>query len=457
MSFLLNLTYLLILLLASPVLLYRRFVGGKYRDGWSQKFFGRLPAPAGDGPRVWFHAVSVGEVLQLETVVAEIERRRPDIDVVITTTTSTGLAVAKDKFPRRHVCYFPLDFSWAVRNAVERIRPDAVVLVELELWPNFIRAVRRREIPLLLINGRISETSFRGYRRIRFLMRGILNRFDRLAMQNDSYAERLRNLGAPPERITVTGSLKFDGIQTDRNNPRTRELRDAFGLSDEDTVFIAGSTHAPEEEIALQTWCSLRDEFPQLRLLLVPRHKERFDEVAKQVESHGLPVLRRSEIGGQKSEVGSRKSAIRNPQSATGNPVPVLLLDTLGELSACWGLADIAFVGGSLTRRGGQNMIEPAGYGAAVLFGPNTGNFRDVVDMLRGGNAAHVVNDPGELTETVRRLLKHSEERQQLGRNAQRVVLTQQGAVLRTVEMITAFFGESTISSHKPSATRPAA
>lgn len=423
MSRLLNLVYLALLVLASPALLYRMLALGKYRDGWGQKLLGRLPRRTGDAPCVWFHAVSVGEVLQLETVVGELLRRRPGLDIVVTTTTVTGMAVARERFPQHLVCYFPLDFSWSVKAALNRIQPDAVVLVELELWPNFICEVHRREIPLVLINGRISEKSFRGYRRIRPLMKRVLSCFDAFAVQNATYADRLRELGAPAERIQTTGSIKFDRVQVDRDNPQTRELRRAFGLKSHETVFLAGSTHAPEESIAIDVWWRLQEEFPHLRLLLVPRHKERFDEVARLAASRGFPVLRRSS--------GS-------VQRRTDAKPEVLLLDTLGELSACWGLADVAFVGGSMMKRGGQNMIEPAAYGAAVLFGPNTRNFRDVVEMLLDGDAAMVVNDADELAATLRRILNHRELAANLGRRARELVLSQQGATVRTINEIEA-------------------
>ena len=449
MPWLLNIVYLGLILLASPILLYRRFAHGKYRDGWGEKFFGRLPIPEETGgQRIWFHAVSVGEVLQLVTVVRELLVRRPDMDIVITTTTSTGLAVAREKFPEHHVCYFPLDFTWAVHNAVERIRPDAVVLVELELWPNFIREVHSREIPLLLINGRISEKSFNGYRKLRWLMRTLLAKFESLAVQNETYADRLRQLGAPRDRITATGSIKFDAIAGERNNPATSELRRSFGIADDETVLIAGSTHAPEEEIALSVWERLRDEFPKLRLILVPRHQERFEEMAALVRSRGLDLVRRSEDRGQRTEDRGQRPEVRINPDTTNHQIPVTpsprhpltpppcLLDTLGELSACWGMADIAFVGGSLTSRGGQNMIEPAGYGAAVLFGPNTRNFRDVVEMLLDVDAARVVADAEELTEAVRELLTDREQRIALGARARNLVLSQRGATARTVEII---------------------
>lgn len=416
MPWFLNFAYAALLILVSPVLLYRRWVHGKYRDGWSEKLWGRLPERDGSRSCLWLHAVSVGEVLQLRPVMKLLAAQRPDWDFVITTTTRTGWDVAKKEFAQHTVCYCPLDFSWAVRRAIARLKPSAIVLVELELWPNLILTAHRLGIPLALINGRVSEKSFRGYRRIRPLIARLLRCFDLIAAQNREYADRLLTLGALSERLQVTGSIKFDGVQLDRANSRTAELRQFFGLRSGEKVFIAGSTQDPEESFALDAWQSLRNEFPNLRLILVPRHKERFEDVAALVTSRGLTLQRRSNV-------------VRN----TGD---VLLLDTLGELGACWGLADIAFVGGSLTQRGGQNMLEPAAYGAAVLFGPNTWNFRDIVEQLLARDAACVVRTADELTATVGALLRDSEMAVELGRRASRFVATQQGAAARTVELL---------------------
>lgn len=422
MSWLLNACYGVLLLAVSPVLLYRMIWLGKYREGWKQKLLGHLPPPDSQRPRIWFHAVSVGEVLLLEGVLKQLIQQSPDVDILISTTTSTSQAVARRKFPDHQVCYFPLDFSWSVSTAIQRVRPTAIVLVELELWPNFIRQAASQQIPLMLINGRMSEKSFRGYRRIRPLMSRLLSRFDALAVQNEIYAERLRQLGAPPERIHVTGSIKFDNVQTDRQNSRTRELREYFGISDDEVVLIAGSTQEPEESIALDCFESLRVDHPELRLIIVPRHQERFEEVAKLIQRTGHPLKRRST-----SNTGA-VSSVREP--------PVCLLDTLGELASCWGLADIAFVGGSLTCRGGQNMIEPAAFGAAVLFGPNTWNFHDVAEGLLDGNAASVVQDAPELKATIRQLIEHPSERIRLGTRAQSFVRNQQGATAETAKLI---------------------
>jgi len=364
----------------------------------------------------------VGEVLQLRPMMKRLIAQRPDWEFVITTTTRTGLDVARKEFAQHTVCYFPLDFSWATRRAISRVRPSAIVLVELELWPNFILTANRLGVPLALINGRVSEKSFRGYRRIRPLIARLLGGFHLLAAQNDEYSERLRALGAPAERLHITGSIKFDGVQSDRSNPITSELREFFGITPENQVFIAGSTQAPEETYALDTWLALRNDFPNLRLILVPRHKERFDEVAAIVASRGWKLRRRS------SGVGADRKANAGDE--------VLLLDTLGELGACWGLADIAFVGGSFSQRGGQNMLEPAAYGAAVLFGPNTWNFRDIVEQLLARNAARIVRSETELTNVVRELLNSPAAAAEHGERAKGFVATQQGAAARTVELL---------------------
>jgi len=429
-GWILNVAYGLLIAAVSPLLVWRSVRQGKYRQGWSEKLCGRLPRmQAGEArrPIIWLHAVSVGEVLQLRTIVPRLQSERPDCQLLITTTTSTGHAVARETFADCQVAYLPLDFTWAVRTALARIRPSLIVLVELELWPNFIRQADAAGVPLVLINGRMSSRSYRGYRHIRPLMRGLLRRFAHIAVQTEEYATRLIDLGAPRECVTVTGSVKFDGLQTDRDNAKTVALRRAFGIAQHERVFIAGSTHEPEERIAIEAYLSLREEFDDLRLVLVPRHAERFEDVARLAASYGVELVRRSEVTNLKDA----------PAVSTHGAWPVGLLDTLGALSACWGLADVAFVGGSLTSRGGQNMIEPAGYGAAVVVGPNTHNFRDVVEGLQLTDGIRVIRQASDLTGSVRDLLRDTDAARQQGLSAREFVLTQQGATDRTIRLLT--------------------
>ena len=418
----LDVVYLALLLAALPWLLYRRVVLRKPVAGLWDKLTGRIVRRHHERPCVWFHAVSVGEVLQLQSLVAEFCARHPDYEVLITTSTGTGFDVARQKFPLHTVVYWPFDFSWAVRQALRSASPRLVVLVELELWPNFLDAARAQAVPVAIVNGRLGQRSFNGYRRFNWVVRSSLQSLAAVAAQTEEYAERFVALGAPAERVAVAGNIKYDGVQSDRRNARTEDLRRAFGIADDDIVFIAGSTQEPEEEYAIAAWEALRREFPSLRLILVPRHKERFDDVAKIVASRNLPLVRRS-------------LAASRPAPNVANAA-ICLLDTLGELAACWGLADIAFVGGSLTQRGGQNMLEPAGYCAAVLFGPNTRNFKDIVDQLLSRDAAVVVDDANDLRETVRRLLTDAAERQRLGAAARAFVLTQQGATAKTLDLL---------------------
>ena len=294
MSWILNIVYLAVLVIASPHLLYTAIRKGKYRQGFAEKFLGCAPARNWEQPCIWLHAVSVGEVNLLATLLNEFERRRPDVECVISTTTMTGFALAKKKYAPRTVFYCPLDFSWAVQTAMRRIRPDLLLLAELELWPNLIRAAKAHCAKVAVVNGRLSEKSFRGYARIRPLVRSVLSQIDVIGAQNEEYGSRFRALGG--ENVHVTGSLKFDGAQTDRNNTKTRELAALAGIREADVVFLAGSTQSPEEETALAAFRELQDEHPNLRLILVPRHPDRFDEVAELLEQSGMPWQRRSQL-----------------------------------------------------------------------------------------------------------------------------------------------------------------
>jgi len=420
--YLLNLVYLLLILAAAPWLVYTAIRKGKYREGYAAKLLGRVPRRASEKTCVWLHAVSVGEVNLLAPLIREIERQRPDWECVISTTTMTGMALARKKYAHLTVFYCPLDFSWAVAAAMRRVRPDVLVLAELELWPNLIRAAGRFGARVAVINGRLSEHSFRGYRRIRPLVGRLMKQIDLVAVQDETYAERFRALGTPAAAVQVTGSMKYDGAQTDRNNPATRRLCRLAGFSEDDVVLLAGSTQEPEETVALDVYRQLSPDWPRLRLVLVPRHPDRFPAVARLLDTSGIPWQRRTEL-----------------ESEGPNPAArVLLVDVVGELGAWWGTAGIAFVGGSLGDRGGQNMIEPAAYGAAVCFGPNTRNFRDVVSSMLAHDAAVAVADGRQLARFVRRCLEDPDYAAALGDRARSLVLRQLGASRRTFDLLAA-------------------
>lgn len=434
MRWLLNLAYLGLLLAASPLLIYRGVRYAKYRTGWRERLWGLVP-PLEPSDRddasqvdelqkpcdqrvVWLHAVSLGEVHLLEPLVRRLQQRQPAWRLVISTTTRTGAEAAARKFPDLHRISCPLDFSWAVDTAIRRIQPDLLVLAELELWPNLIGAAKRSGARVAVVNGRLSDRSFRGYQRIRALVRWVLGQLDLVCAQNETYANRFEQLGA--SSVVVSGSLKFDGAVTDRANAQTQSLKQLVALPADARVFLAGSTQDPEERLAVETFLQLRESHPNLHLLIAPRHPERFDAVAQLLTDLQVPFRRRSELPSGGDDAATR----------------VLLLDAMGELRGWWGLSEIAYVGGSMGKREGQNMIEPAAYGAAVSFGPRTANFREVVASLLNQDAAEVVADGPQLTAFVERCLQRPEWAAEVGRRAQAVVQSQLGAADATVERL---------------------
>ncbi|HEY4761602.1 MAG TPA: 3-deoxy-D-manno-octulosonic acid transferase [Thermoguttaceae bacterium] len=455
--YLLNVFYLLLIIFALPWLVWQAIFKGKYRQGYAAKLFGLVPARISNKPCLWLHAVSVGEVNLLAPLIRQIKEKMANHECVISTTTATGMELAKKKFPDLMVFYCPLDFTWAVSTAVCRIRPDVLVLAELELWPNLIQAAKKSGAGVAIINGRLSEKSFRGYQWIWPLVAKLLRQIDLIAVQNETYAKRFQMLGAQPQTVQVTGSMKYDGAQTDRNNPATQRLAALAGFTQDDVVFLAGSTQEPEEEIVLEIFRRLSTEFPRLRLVLVPRHPHRFDAVARLLDQSGFAWQRRTalvenptpvgatvELSPQQKELSPQQRAEARvgvqlpPEQKTQQKINprILLVDVVGELGAWWGTAQIAFVGGSFGRRGGQNMIEPAAYGAAVSFGPNTWNFSDIVSTMLSHDAAVEVADARELENFIRRCLKDSNYATVLGSKAQSLVVQQIGATARTLELL---------------------
>jgi 3-deoxy-D-manno-octulosonic-acid transferase len=430
---LLNGVYAVALVVAAPWLAWRALRTGKNREGFAAKLLGRVPVRAGDRPCVWLHAVSVGEVNLLAVLLKELRRRWPEWDFVVSTTTKTGYELAQKKYGSEHtVFYCPTDFSWAVDEAIRRVRPAMLVLAELELWPNLVAGAKRARARVAVVNGRLSESSSRGYRRVAPLVRGTFGRLDLVAAQDEATRKRFLALGAKPRAVVVTGSLKYDGAQTERDNARTAALRDLAGIDRDEPVWLVGSTQAPEEEIALRVYSRVARDHPALRLVIVPRHPERFDEVAAAMRRSGVAFARRSEL---------EAALLPGGRGSNGSPL-ALLVDTVGELGAWWGLATIGFVGGSFGDRGGQNMIEPAAYGVATCFGPNTRNFRDIVAALLAADGACVVADEAELEAFVRRCLEQPDEAGALGERASRFVSTQLGATARTINLLEGLLDE---------------
>jgi 3-deoxy-D-manno-octulosonic-acid transferase len=339
--------------------------------------------------------------------------------VVVSSTTDTGLAEAAAKFPV--VIPYPFDFSWACGAALDAVQPEVVVLAESEMWPNFLAAATARRIPVVVINARMSPRSFARLTRVRSLANRLLFRHvTAFAVQSADYAERLRQLGVSAKKLTVSGSVKYDGATGDRDTPKGRELRRLLGVTSDHLILVAGSTHAPEEEIVLGVFARLRSRYSQLHLVIVPRHPDRFAEVVELTQRSGLPFVRRSHITEPLAELP-----------------PVILLDTVGELGAAWGLADLGYTGGSLDgKRGGQSMIEPAGYGVPTVFGPHVWNFRDAAQRLVEAGGAVMVQDAAELEAELAGLIENTDRRRAMGDAAQALVREQQGATARTLDVI---------------------
>lgn len=422
-GWMLNACYVALLLLVAPVLFWRAWTKGKYRTGWDQKLFGRVPVRNSECPCLWLHAVSVGEVLLLRPVIQQWQASRPHDEIVISVTTSTGYKVALETYPQLKIFYCPLDFTWAVHNALDRIRPTMLGLVELELWPNLITLTARRGIPVCVLNGRMGAKSFRGYQRLKFFFAPVLRKLTLIMAMDQASSDRFIKLGANPARVIVTGSIKFDGVDVAANQNKVEAYRSALPLAPDDIILLAGSTHEPEESILLDIYSQLKILHPRLRLLFAPRHAERFNEVAELITQQGFSCYRKSQ-----------------PQTdVTGSDFRdhVILLDTLGELSIAWGVADLAYVGGSLeNQRGGQNMLEPAAYGAAVLVGPNTWNFQHIMQQLIAVHAITQVNTRTELSQVLQQYLLNPTSAHSQGLTAQEFVKSQQGATRITIELM---------------------
>jgi 3-deoxy-D-manno-octulosonic-acid transferase len=451
-ALLLNILYIFLLVFYSPVLIYSAVYHGKYRKGFKEKFFGRIIKRnkiiknSNDKEYVvWFHAVSVGEVRLLRPILRMIREQCPSWSCVISTTSRTGMDVATQIYGNDwKLFYCPLDFSWGVEKAMSRLQPDLLVLAEQEFWPNLIDAAKRHGVKVAVINGRFGESGYRRYLWVRPFIGSMLRKLDVIAVQSQTYAGWFHRLGASTDAIHITGSMKFDGVVFDRDNPETSRLRLLSGILPDDVVFVAGSTQAPEELFAVECYNNLKLEFPNLRLIIVPRHEERFEEVARLLDSMSVLWERRSLLSGglcnDDGVVGKKGvEGVRSIEGSSTNKSVrprILLVDKMGELGAWWGLSSVAFVGGSIGTRGGQNMIEPAAYGAAVCFGPNTKNFRDIVDLLLRVDGARIIHDKIELESFVRSCLESNQFASDLGNNAKKLVKEQLGATERTLNLL---------------------
>jgi len=412
------------LIVLIPHFIFQALAHGKYVDGLRQRL-GSVP-PVKGKPVIWLHCVSVGETQAARPLAKRLKQQFPHHALVVSTITRTGQNLARDVFRNQaaSVFYFPFDWRWTVRRTLKAVDPAVVLIMETELWPNFLRECRSRRIPVALVNGRISRQSYRRYRLIKSFLRRVLSSLSIAVMQSETDAKRMEELGMPKEKLFTAGNLKFDVEFAGELISKTEELRKRFDLDSNVPLIVAASTHAPEEEIILESIQKLRQKQP-VRLMLAPRHPERFNEVAVLLQKSGLSWTRRT-----------------NPPDPNDGAASVILLDTIGELPATYALAQIVFVGGSIVDKGGHNVLEPAAAGATVVTGAHTHNFQAIVELMNEAGA--LVQLPAledaaasdELAYVFEKLLASPAEREDLGRRAKQLITANQGAADRTMQLI---------------------
>lgn len=427
MRILIDFAYLFAALAVSPMILYRMARQRRYRIGWGNRL-GRIRRKNPDKKCIWIHAVSVGEVNAARTIIDELRNKFPDFEIVVSTTTDTGYARANAIFgDSMTVIFFPLDFSWIMRQAFERINPAVCLLMELEVWPNFVHIAKGLNIPVVVVNGRISDRSFSRYKLIRPIAKKIFRQISLILAQTDEYAGRFREISSLDSEVIVTGSLKYDTAVTAEKVEGADAVKAQLGIGDE-KLWVAGGTGIDEEKILLDVYRNLKqnDKFGDLRLVIVPRKPERFDEVGQLIEQSGMSLIRYSRV-----KAGTSLS--------TDNKQAVILGDTMGDLRKFYSLATIIFVGRSLVPMGGSDMMEAAALGKCTMFGPHAFNFKQAVDALLAGGGAIMVKDGDELQGAMERCLLEPGFAQTIANNGRSVIRKNQGATKKTIEQISKF------------------
>ena len=365
-----------------------------------------------------------------KTIVGELEKRFPDFEIIISTTTDTGRARAEALYGANYkVSYFPLDFSWAIKRAFRNIRPAICLLMELEVWPNFMQTAKRLDVPVVVVNGRISEKSLSRYKKVRPIAKRIFEKLALILAQTEQYAQRFREIGCSDEKVVVTGSLKYDTAEIVDKVKGAYTLAAQLGIDDE-RLWVAGATGNDEEKILLDVYQNLKqhEKFGDLRLVLVPRKPERFNQVAQLIEQAGLPIIRYSEI---------KKFAAKRAEKSKVDTV--ILGDTMGDLRKFYSLANIIFVGRSLVPMGGSDMAEAAALGKCTMFGPHAFNFKQTVDALLQDQGAVLVKDADELLHAMQKCLAEPDFARQIAANGREVIRKNQGATKKSIDQISKF------------------
>ena len=390
---------------------------------------------------IWIHAVSVGEVIASKALIEHLLRK--DVRIALSVTTKTGFETAKKSFNDSvYLFYFPLDFHAVTDKVAEFINPSVFLLMETEIWPNLIMSLAAKKVPIILVNGRISDKSVNGYRLIRPALKKILSNITLFLMQSDVDAERIKSLGAPAEKIRTTGSIKFDAVQGlrigDKGFPafggipfqRESFSKESLGIKENEDLIICGSTHDGEEEILLEIYEGLLKKLPDLHILIAPRHIDRVENIEKLCTEFGFDSLRLSKI-----------TSSCNPYSLILNPSnkPILILDTIGQLAQLYSLATIVFMGGSMVKKGGHNIVEPAKFSKPIIFGPYMNNFRAMSRMFLNADAALVVRDKDELKNKIAYVMENSDYREKIGKKAHSIIEKNRGALNKVVNEIEEF------------------
>ena len=427
MRILYNILFLIFFTLSAPYYFWRMRRRGGWRTGFGQRFANydhSLKQALTNRHVIWIHAVSVGEVNLCTQIIAALEPRIPNVKLVVSCTTSTGMAELRRRLPTRvSKIYYPVDRSKFVRRALATINPEAIILVEAEIWPNFLWRAADLGIPVFLANARLSDRSYPRYKKFKFLFRPLFRSFTGVGCQSEEDADRLRAVGCRTRAVRVVGNLKFDAAKlTERSTLDVRGMLRQIGVPDDALILVAGSTHDGEEVLLTDMARRLRDKFPKLFLVLVPRHFERTKDISQKLRARGVKFILRTEI-------------FPNTH-LPANGLDCLLVNTTGELKFFYTPATVVFVGKSITAFGGQNPIEPGAQGKAIVFGPNMQNFADITRAFLRKHAAVQVSNPDELERVIGELLAAAERRAALGKAALEVVAENLGAVERTVEMI---------------------
>jgi len=413
--------FLIFSIIYLPLLVFKGKLHREFLERFGRYALPKEQALLSGRDRIWIQAVSVGEVFVCKSLIPLLKEKFPRHDLVVSTITKAGNDLAKKLFSKDAVViYFPLDFGFTVRRALKHIKPRIYIMIETEIWPNLLKELSFNSVPSVMINGRISDRSIGKYRLVKPFLKNVLSRIGAFCMQDTIDAERVISLGAPPDRVKVTGNMKFD-FEVPVDIPSRDAIRQSLGLKEGEELFVAGSTHSGEEEMIVEIFKELYFEFPQLKLLIAPRHIERVEEIENVIRKSGLQSARISRL----NEIRDTRYEIR-----------ILILDTIGHLNEAYSAATLVFVGGSLVKHGGQNPVEPAILGRAMLFGPHMFNFRYITKVLLEESAALQVAGKEELVKNLRMLLRDPLKRSSLGDNAKRAIAQNRGATKKNLEKI---------------------